>query len=461
MIAENWELLRERPETGYDSVSISVSPGENQLVTERDNAGNGGERMTTPQGPGASESAVPTLRRDLGLVEVVVYGVGLILGAGIYAILGEATAVAGEAVTLSFLLAAVVASFTGLSYAELASRFPKGEGDYVYVREAIGSKRLAEAVAFLRVFVGAVSAAAVALAFAGYLASFVRTPAVAAAVGLVVAASAVNFWGIETSAKLNLLFTAAEVAGLALVIWVGGGAWRTVSPMAAPYGIAGVFEATFLVFFAYLGFGSIVNVAEETTDPTRTIPRAILISIGITTVLYVLVAVSAVAVVDWRVLGQSASPLALVAETGGGRALGTLVAAIALTSTANTVLILLVSTSRLLYGVSKSEYRSFPTVFSKVHQTRRTPYLAVALVGALTVPFVLIGDLGAVAGLANAALLVVFVMVNGSLLKLRFDAPDVREGFTAPLTVGRFSVTALFGLVTSLGLLVIFLGNQL
>ncbi len=178
--------------------------------------------MTTPKGPGASGSAVPTLRRDLGLVEVVVYGVGLILGAGIYAILGEATAVAGEAVPFSFLLAAVIASFTGLSYAELASRFPKGEGDYVYVREAIQSKRLAEIAAFLRVFVGAVSAAAVALAFAGYLTSFLRTPAVAVAVALVVAASAVNFWGIETSAKLNLLFTVAEVAGLALVIWVGG-----------------------------------------------------------------------------------------------------------------------------------------------------------------------------------------------------------------------------------------------
>lgn len=412
-----------------------------------------------PEGPGASESATPTLRRDLGLVEVVVYGVGLILGAGIYAILGEATAVAGEAVPVSFLVAAAVASFTGLSYAELASRFPKGEGDYVYVREAIRSKRLAEFVALLRVFVGAVSAAAVALAFAGYLASFVRTPAVVAAVGLIVAASAVNFWGIGASARLNLLFTVAEVAGLVLVIRVGTGSWATVTPLATPFGVAGVLEATFLVFFAYLGFGSIVNVAEETTDPTRTVPRAIVIAIGTTTVLYVLVAVSAVAVVDWRELGASASPLALVAEAGGGPMLGTIVAAIALTSTANTVLILLVSTSRLLYGVSKSEYRSFPTAFSRIHRTRRTPYLAVALVGGLTLPFVLIGDLGAVAGLANAALLVVFVLANGALLKLRFDAPDVRDGFTAPLTVGRVSITALLGVLTSIGLLAVFLGT--
>ncbi len=420
-----------------------------------------GDRMTAAEGPGASEAATPSLRRELGLAEVVVYGVGLILGAGIYAILGEATAVAGESVPLSFLAAAVVASFTGLSYAELASRFPRGEGDYAYVREAFGAKRPAEVVAFLRVFVGAVSAAAVAIAFAGYLSSFVDLSPVLAAVGLVAAASAVNFWGIDVSAKLNLVFTVAEVAGLALVIWVGVGSWGTVAVLDAPRGVGGVIEATFLVFFAYLGFGSIVNVAEETEDPTRTVPRAIVLSIVVTTVLYVLVAVSAVGVTDWRALGASASPLALVAGTGGGPVAASVVGAIALTSTANTVLILLVSTSRLVYGVSKSEYRSLPTVFSRIHEGRGTPYLAVALVGLLTVPFVLLGDLGQVAALANGSLLVVFVAVNAALLKLRFDRPGLREGFTAPLTVGRLSVTALCGLVTSLALLAVYLSRFL
>jgi APA family basic amino acid/polyamine antiporter len=415
--------------------------------------------MTEPRGPGPSESAAPALQRNLGLVEVAVYGVGLILGAGVYAILGAAAGVAGDALPLAFLLAAVVAAFTGLSYAELASRFPKGEGDYVYVREALGSKRLAELVALLRVFVGAVSAAAVALAFAGYLESFLDVPAVPAALALVAAASAVNFWGIETSARVNLVFTVAEVAGLALVVWLGAPSWGSVAVLDAPTGVTGVVEAAFLVFFAYLGFGSIVNVAEETESPSRTIPRAIVLSIAVTTVLYVLVALSAVGVVDWQALGASASPLALVARTAGGDVAASVVAAIALTSTANTVLILLVSTSRLLYGVSKSEYRSFPTLFSRVHPRRRTPHIAVALVGALTVPFALLDDLGAVAALANGALLVVFVVVNGALLALRYARPDDRSGFTAPLTVGRVSVTALAGLLTTLALLVVYLST--
>jgi APA family basic amino acid/polyamine antiporter len=415
--------------------------------------------VSAPEGPGASEAATPSLSRELGLFEVTVYGVGLILGAGIYAILGEATAVAGESVPLAFLAAAVVAGLTGLSYAELASRYPKGEGDYVYVRESLRSKRLAEVVAVLRVFVGAVSAAAVALAFSGYLTAFTDVPPALTALALVVLASAVNFWGIELSAKLNVLFTVAEVGGLALVIWLGRNSWDSVAVLDAPFGGSGIVAATFLVFFAYLGFGSIVNVAEETRDATRTVPRAILLSILITTVLYVLVAFSAVGLVDWRTLGASASPLALVAEAGSGAVAGSVVGAIALTSTANTVLILLVSTSRLLYGVSKSEYRSFPTAFSRIHAGRRTPYLAVALVGGLTIPFVLLGDLGQVAALANAALLVVFVMVNVALLKLRFDRPDDRSGFTAPLTVGRLSVTALAGLVTTVALLVFYLST--
>jgi APA family basic amino acid/polyamine antiporter len=413
--------------------------------------------MSDPRGPGVSESVAPALRRDLSLGEVVVYGVGLILGAGIYAVLGAAAGAAGEGVAGSFLLAAVVASFTGLSYAELASRFPRGEGDYVYVRTAFDSKRLAELVAFMRVFVGAVSAAAVALAFGGYFSSFVDAPTVWIALALVVAASAINFWGIEISAKFNLAFTAAEVAGLVIVIWLGAGAWGSVALLDAPRGLAGIVEATFLVFFAYLGFGSIVNVAEETEDPTRTIPRAILLAIAITTALYVLVAVSAVGVVDWQVLGGSDSPLALVARAAGGPAVGAVVGAIALTATANTVLIMLVSTSRLVYGVSKSEYRSFPTTFSRVHARRRTPYLAIGLVAVLTAPFVLLRDLAFVVGVANAALLVVFLFVNAALLKLRFDAPDDREGFTAPLTVGRVSITALCGLVTSVGLLAFYL----
>jgi APA family basic amino acid/polyamine antiporter len=401
---------------------------------------------------------MPDLKRELGLFETTVYGVGLILGAGIYAILGEAAGVAGESLPVSFLLAAVIATLTGLSYAELSSRFPKGEGDYIYVREAFGSKRLSEFAALLRIFMGVISAAAVAIAFAGYLSGFVTVPVVPAALAIVALSSVVNYWGIDFSAKVNVLFTAIEVLGLLVVVWLGAGTWGSVDVFEFPTGGVGLVEASFLVFFAYLGFGSIVNVAEETRDATRTVPRAIVLAIAVTTLLYVAVGLSAVGLVAPETLGASSSPLAVVAAVGWGPAAFTVVAVIALFSTTNTVLILLVSTSRLLYGVSKAEYRSFPTVFSRVHPERRTPHFAVAAIAALTVPFVLLGDLGLVAGLANLVLLVAFTLVNAALLRLRFRDPT-RPGFRAPLNVGRLSLTALGGLVSSVLLALFYLGR--
>lgn len=400
-----------------------------------------------------------TLRRELGLLEAVVYGVGLILGAGIYAILGEATGVTGGSIVVSFLLAATIASLTGLSYAELASMFPKAEGDYIYVRKAFDREIVADVTAFGRLSMGVISSAAVALAFSGYLSVFVDVPSVLIAVFLVALMTGVNFWGIELSTKLNLLFTGIEVAGLLIIIWVGSGSWGDAQVLQAPNGLFGVVHASFLIFFAYLGFGSIVNLSEETEGATVTIPRAIILSIGITTVLYVLVGLSAVALVDWQVLGGSASPLAEVAAVGWGPFGATLLGVIALFSTTNTVLILQISTSRLLYGVSKSEYHVFPEMFSRVHSSRQTPHYAVGLVGLLTIPFVFLDDIGLVAGLANLMLLIVFVLVNVALLKLRYSRPDADRGFRAPLNVGRLSLTAVGGLLTSLGLIVFYIAT--
>jgi len=397
------------------------------------------------------------LKRDIGLLEAVVYGVGLILGAGIYAILGEATGLTGGSVVLSFLLAAVIAALTGLSYAELASMFPRGEGDYIYVREAFGDKRLSELAALGRLLMGVISTAAVALAFGGYLTAFVAVDPVPVSVALVAAMTAINYWGIDFSTRVNVAFTAIEILGLLIIVWLGLGTWGSVEVTQAPNGTVGVVNAAFLIFFAYLGFGSIVNVSEETEDATRTIPLAIVLSIVITTLLYVAVSLSSVGLVDWQTLGASASPLATVARAGWGAAGETTLAVIALFSTTNTVLILLVSTSRLLYGVSKAEHQSFPTLFSRIHPERRTPHYAVGLVGLGTLPFVFLGDVGLVAGLSNLVLLGVFVLVNLALLKLRYDRPDAERPFRAPLNAGWVSLTAVGGVLTSVALMGFFL----
>ncbi len=170
-----------------------------------------------------------------------------------------------------------------------------------------------------------------------------------------------------------------------------------------------------------------------------------------------LVRLSELGLVDWQVLGESPAPLAEVALAGWGEGAFVVLSAIALFATANTVLIVLISTSRVVYGVSKEEYNSFPSVFARVHSNRKTPYVAVLLVAAVTIPFALVGDLGFVAGLANLALLAVFIIVNLSLLKLRYAGEPRDSGYRAPLNIGYFSITALVGLVSSLGLITFYL----
>ncbi len=404
---------------------------------------------------------VPQLARTIGLVEASVYGIGLILGAGIYAIIGEAVAETGSSVVVALLLAAGVATLTGLSYAELAARYPKGEGEYLYVWRAFGWKRLAELTALLRVATGVIATAAVALAFGQYLAPFVSVPTVPVAGGLVVAMSLVNFWGIETSARLNIVFTAIEVAGLVMIIVIGLGTWQTVAVTATTNGLTGVVNATFLLFFAYTGFEALVNITEEMETPATTVPRAIGIALVSSTVVYGLVGLSALGVVDASTLGASPAPLATVAQIGWGETAFIGVSVIALFATANTVLILLVSTSRIVYGVSKAEYNSFPARFAQIHPTRQTPVVAIVLVGVVALPFVLVGDLGAVAGLANVALLTVFGLVNLSLLKLRYDGGASTDTYRVPLSVGPFPVTALLGVTTSVGLLGFYLGQRI
>ncbi|MFP4045687.1 MAG: APC family permease [Candidatus Aenigmatarchaeota archaeon] len=404
---------------------------------------------------------MPELKKTLNLWQVCFYGVGLILGAGIYAVIGEAAGLTGGSLPFAFLAAALIASLTGLSYAELSSLYPKAEGDYIYVKSAFENKILSDTAALFRIFVGVVSAAAVALAFGGYLASFVELPIIAIAIGLILIMTAINYYGIDFSSKVNIIFTIIEMAGLVMIIWIGLGSWPSAEVMSFPHGMTGLLESSFLIFFAYIGFESIVNLAEETEDASNKIPQAVIISIVITTVLYVLVAISSIALVDWQILGQSTSPLAKVALEGWGAQAFTLISGIALFSTTNTVLIILISTSRILYGVSKEKYHTFPEFFSKVDPRTNTPYISVIFICILTCLFTLIDDVGIVAGLSNLFLLMVFIMVNASLIKLRYKKPDSDRGFKAPGNIGNFSVTALLGLITCFGFVVFYLIQNL
>jgi APA family basic amino acid/polyamine antiporter len=384
------------------------------------------------------------LKRELGLLETTFYGVGVILGAGIYALIGKAAGLAGNAVWAAFAIGAFISAFTGLSYAELSSMFPKAGGEYVYTEKAF-NRRLAFLIGWLIVIGGVVAAATVSLGFGGYFSAIFHTPVIPAAIVLIILLSFLSFWGIKESAIANIIGTVVEAGGLILIILFGLKHLGSVNYFELPsIGFSGILSATALIFFAFLGFESIVRLSEETKNPTITIPKALILSIIISTIMYISVAIAAVSVVGWQALSQSSAPLALVAQTAFGPKAFFALSVIALFATFNTVLVTLIATSRMLYGMA--ENHGLPKILSEVHKKFRTPWLAITITGILSAIFALIGKIEVVAGLTDFALFTTFALVNLSLLWLRHKQPKTKRPFKtwAPLSaIGAISSFAM------------------
>jgi APA family basic amino acid/polyamine antiporter len=367
----------------------------------------------------------PQLKRRLGLWVTVLTGVGVILGSGIYVLVGVAAGEAGNAVWISFLIAAAVAGFTGLSYARLSRLRPRDAPEFQFVGMAF-KPWLAFLAGWLILWAVVISASAVALGFAGYLSYLVGTPVIPVAIGLVLASSVVVFLGIGESALLAGILTFVEVAGLVFIAAIGVPHFGQVNLLEMPMGVAGTVGAASLVFFAYLGFEGMANLSQEMKNPGKDLPRAILLALGISTLLYIMVSLAAVSVVDWRTLGQSDAPLALVAAQVLGSHAGTTLTLVALFSTANTVLLLLLGASRAMWAMSCAG--ALPRVFCVIGEERRTPWPAIIVVGFFASLFTLFGNIGDVAEFTNFATLLAFAAVNASALKL-FRQNSSRSGF--------------------------------
>jgi APA family basic amino acid/polyamine antiporter len=387
----------------------------------------------------------PRLRRVLGSLEVTASGVGIIIGAGIYVLLGAATAEAGSAVWLSFLLAAVLCGLTGLSYAELASMYPRAGAEYEYTRQVM-HERWAFLVGWTMIAGLMVAAATIAVGFAHYLRYFVDVPLAAAAVGLLAVNAAIALSGISRSARLTLALSALQVGGLLFVIVIGVshlGSENLVSDME----LGGVVSGAALVFFAFIGFDEVITLAEETRDPTRVIPRALLAALGISTALYMAVAVAAVSVVGADALAGSNRPLAdVMAHVLGGDAEAS-VAIVALVTTTNTSLLALTAASRLAYGMA--DRGALPARLAAVSRRTRAPGAAIVAVSLGAMAFALVGDLTFVASVTDFAVYVVFLAVNWTVIVLRRRAPDHPRPFRTPGALRAVPVLPVAGLLAT------------
>jgi basic amino acid/polyamine antiporter, APA family len=356
----------------------------------------------------------PGLERRLGFFSTVLSGLGVTIGAGIYVLIGAAARSAGNAVWLSFILAAAVAVFTAMSYARLVRLKPKNAPEYQFVTMAF-NRRLGFLAGWLVTWSMIISTTVISLGFIGYLQTLFHVPTTAGALVLIFMMTAIIYSGVRKSLVVLIGLTIPTVAGLIAVILIGAPHIGAFNLFETASGIKGVFGATALVFFALLGFETMANLAEEMKKPEKDLPIAMLFVLGISALLYVLVSVSVVSVLGYSDLSLSNAPMADMASKVLGSQAGFFVTILSLTATGSSGLFLLMASSRAVWAMSCAGVLPLP--FCSINQ-QRTPWIAILGVGLLASIFVFVKNIEIIAQVTNVAVLMAFAGVNAAAIKL-------------------------------------------
>ncbi len=365
----------------------------------------------------------PALKRRIGLPLLVLYGTGITIGAGIYVLIGSVAGHAGTLAPWSFLIAAVVMAFTVASYAELATRYPVSAGEAAYVRAASGSRLLSTLTGLLTVVIAIVSSAAVALGSAGYISQFIDLPSGVIVVIVILALGAVAAWGILESVVLASIFTVIEVGGLLAIIGAAIYSGLPVQPViqqVPPMDFTVLSAIAFgglLAFFAFIGFEDLSNIVEEVREPRRNIPWAMALTLLISTVLYVAIAIVSVAAVSAEHLAASPAPVSLVFRELAGVSPAT-ISVIAIFATLNTILAQMTMSARVIYGMSRQG--DLPEFFGRVDERTATPLIATAVNIVLTIFLALSFSFEGLAESTSIATLIIFALVNIALVTIRY-----------------------------------------
>lgn len=382
------------------------------------------------------------LRRSLTVGPLLLYGLAVIVGAGIYVAIASVIGRAGAAAPLSFLLAGVAAAMTGLCYAELASRFPEASGAVAYVKQGFGSDRAAQLTGVALTLAIAIAAASIASGAVHYLSLLVGLPPTALIALLVTTFTLLAMAGVRESTGFAAAIGAVEILGLVVAAGVGF--------LTAPaFDIAAVFPSSFIAwqsvvagafiaFFAFIGFESLANMAEEAKDPRRTVPYSIVGAVLVSTLLYVVVAAALV------FAGRGGQrPLIDLFE---GRYV-TLFAAVGALAIANGVLVEIMMLARLFYGMARRQ--QLPAVLGRVHSWTRTPIEATALAGAIVLATALLVPFERLLALANALTLGIFAVVDIALWRIQRRQPAGEGVFAVPRWVPPAAAALAVGLIVS------------
>lgn len=381
------------------------------------------------------------LRRVISTPMLALYGIGNIVGAGVYVLIGKVAEPAGYLSVVAFLIAALVAFCAALSYAELAARFPVSAGISVYLHEAFKAARLSTVVGLLLVAAGAVSTATLLKGFSGYFHSLIPIHPALVMTAVMLILLAVMLRGIKESVRAAAILTIIEIGGLLFLITSvlttePGVVSNFTNHFIQEMGtlnmavMAGVISATFVAFYAFIGFEDMVNIAEEVKEPKKAFPRAILLAMLLVTVLYIVVAVVTLGVLSPAVLGASSAPLADAYKAATGNAAG-IITVISLMATLNGILVNVIMGSRFLYGLANRGW--IPPWFSKV-SSAHVPARGLTLVAAVALPCALWFPIERLAHVTSLLLLFVFLAVNLSLIVIRHrDAKESRTLRIAPV----------------------------
>jgi amino acid transporter len=368
----------------------------------------------------------PTLHRSIGPVQMALYGLGSMLGAGIYGLIGKAAGIAGNAVWLAFVVALVAALLTALSYASLASRYPRAAGAAYVTERAYGFKLLSFMVGLALVCSGLTSIATQSQVFAANVAELFGVKSIPVswlALGFLLILTGIVFRGIRESMWVNVLCTLVEAGGLILVVAVGASYWGSVDYLETPASLGSdpaallIMQGAVLAFFAFIGFEDMYNVAEEVRQPERNLPLGLILAMAAAAILYIAVAVTAVSVVPWNELAEAPGPITEVVGRAAPALSPIVFTAITLFAVANTALVNYVTSSRLLYGMARQGL--LPARLGNVHAGRRTPHYAIAALFLVLAPLALIGTIAELAAATVLLLLLVFTVVNGALFILK------------------------------------------
>ncbi|MGE4064221.1 MAG: APC family permease [Rhodospirillaceae bacterium] len=392
------------------------------------------------------------LAHTLTLPQLVFYGVGSMVGAGIYSVIGAAAGEAGSYLWVSFLAAGCVALLTVLSYAELSARFPKAGAEYQYLKTAFPAQRfLAFFAGYLICVSAAATSATVSLAFAGYADVFMDLPELPTALGLLMLCTLINMWGIQQSTWVSITLISIEVLGLVAVI---AAAFLSEPPAASAadgdVSFTGVAVATSLIFFVFMGFEEVANLSEEAKEPKTAVPRALITCVVVTTALYLMVGFAATHLASPQELSSSNAPLSLAA----GKASPVFVpglAVAALFATASTALISLVSISRMLFGMARDG--AMPKPLSATWSARKTPWAAALVLFGAACALLPLGEVKTIASVSSFSVLLVFIGVQAALIGLRLRDGKPSAGFRVPLSVGRIPLPAVVGMFAAGALL--------